>query len=341
MRKINCATAFFIAMFMMKTTFGQDPSFSQFFSSPLNVNPALTANINGDWRMISNLRDEWIQPASPYATGTLCFDKKIFQENIPNVPEKNVFGIGGMLMYDYAMGGIVKGTYASLDFSYNIKIAEDAYGHVHRLGIGVGVIYGHRYVDFSRLNFQEQFVGTGFNTNMPTGEAALSNMKSYISSTAGLLYTFKTEKSNFDFGVAAYHLNKPKQTFLEDPNQFLPMRKVIHSNFETFLNDRLVLNANGIYQEQGGTHYFSIGSALGYYLDDDGTTLFNVGLWYWSNNAIIPYVGFTYQDLQLGLSYDATVSKLDQSASKPSTFELSLILRGNKKPPGIIPCPWK
>src|SRR5579863_3779298 len=187
MRKINCATAFFIAMFMMKTTFGQDPSFSQFFSSPLNVNPALTANINGDWRMISNLRDEWIQPASPYATGTLCFDKKIFQENIPNVPEKNVFGVGGMLMYDYAMGGIVKGTYASLDFSYNIKIAEDAYGHVHRLGIGVGVIYGHRYVDFSRLNFQEQFVGTGFNTNLPTGEAALSNMKSYISSTAGLL----------------------------------------------------------------------------------------------------------------------------------------------------------
>jgi hypothetical protein len=34
----------------------QDPSFSQFFSSPLNVNPALTARINSDWRAISNLR---------------------------------------------------------------------------------------------------------------------------------------------------------------------------------------------------------------------------------------------------------------------------------------------
>jgi type IX secretion system PorP/SprF family membrane protein len=341
MRRLICAAAMIMATLMVKTSYGQDPSFSQFFSSPLNVNPALTGNINGDWRMISNLRDEWIQPASPYATGTVSFDKKILQENIPNVPEKNVFGIGGMLMYDYAMGGVVKGTYASLDLSYNIKIAEDGYGNSHRLGIGVGVIYGHRYVDFSRLNFQEQFVGTGFNTNMPTGEAALSNMRSYISSTAGLLYSFKTEKSNFDIGVSAYHLNKPKQTFLADPNQYLPMRKVIHSNFETFLNERVVLNANGIYQEQGGTHYFSVGSAVGYYLDPDGATIFNVGLWYWSNNAMVPYVGFTYNDLQLGLSYDATVSKLAQTASKPSTFELSLILRGRNKPSGVIPCPWK
>jgi type IX secretion system PorP/SprF family membrane protein len=341
MRKINCAAAVLVAMTLTKFSYGQDPSFSQFFSSPLNVSPALTAHINSDWRMISNLRDEWVQPASPYATGTLCFDKKMFQEKIPNIQEKNVFGIGGMLMYDYAMGGIVKGTYASLDMSYNIKIAEDGYGNSHRLGMGVGLIYGHRYVDFSRLTFQEQFTGTGFNTNLPTGEAALSDMKSYISSSAGLLYSYKTEKSNFDFGVSAFHLNKPRQTFLADPNQYLPMRKVINASYETFLNDRVVLNANTIYQEQGGTHYFSVGSALGYYLDNDGQSIFNVGLWYWSKNAIIPYVGFAYNDFQLGMSYDATVSKLAQSASKPSTWELSLILRGVNKPSGVIPCPWK
>src|ERR1700722_4829040 len=143
MRNVKCIASIILSLVIVSSSYGQDPSFSQFFSSPLNVNPALTANINADWRMISNLRDEWIQPPSPYATGTVSFNKKILQENIPNVPEKNVFGIGGMLMYDYAMGGIVKGTYASLDFSCNIKIAEDGYGNSHRLGIGVGVIYGH------------------------------------------------------------------------------------------------------------------------------------------------------------------------------------------------------
>ena len=142
-------------------------------------------------------------------------------------------------------------------------------------------------------------------------------------------------------GAAVYHLNKPKQTFLQHPLQFVPEREVVHANFETFINETLVLNTNGIYQNQGGTSYFSIGGALGVYLDTDGQTILNIGLWYWSNNAVVPYVGVVYNNLQLGLSYDATISKLSQSASKPTTFELSIILRGKNKPSGVIPCPWK
>src|SRR5438046_3849554 len=100
----------------------QDPSFSQFFSSPLNVNPALTGNINADWRAISNFRDQWIGPASPYATGTIAYDRKILQNKIPNIHEENnVMAIGGMLMYDRAMAGIVNSNYASLNLSYSIK----------------------------------------------------------------------------------------------------------------------------------------------------------------------------------------------------------------------------
>ena len=62
-------------LIMMRSANAQDPSFSQFFSSPLNVNPALTGKINGDWRMIANFRDEWIGPASPYVTGTVSYDQ--------------------------------------------------------------------------------------------------------------------------------------------------------------------------------------------------------------------------------------------------------------------------
>ena len=86
-------------------TAGQDPSFSQFFSSPMNVNPALTANIDGKWRFISNLRNQWVGPASPYATGTASFESRIMEDKIS---EGNTFGIGGMLMYDKAMQGALK-----------------------------------------------------------------------------------------------------------------------------------------------------------------------------------------------------------------------------------------
>src|SRR5262252_9977127 len=123
----------------------QDPNFSQFFSSPLNVNPALTAKINSDWRVISNFRDQWLGPASPYATGTISYDTKILQNKIPNVhEEKNLIGVGGMLMYDYAMDGIMKSTYASANLSYSVVLADGP--SVHRLGAGFGATYGKRTV---------------------------------------------------------------------------------------------------------------------------------------------------------------------------------------------------
>jgi type IX secretion system PorP/SprF family membrane protein len=339
MKKIKKA-AVTLLVILSSQCYGQDPSFSQFFSSPLNINPALTANINADWRLISNIRDQWIGPASPYITGSVSFDRKIMQNKLPGVEEGNVMGIGGMLMFDHAMGGVAKSMWASLNLSYNVKLVNEE-DNMHKLGIGFGAIYGRRTVDFNRLDWEEQFTGYGFNVNLPTGEAALSNMKPYISASAGLTYSYTTEKSNIDIGAAVFHFNKPKQTFLENENQILAMRKVAHSNFETFLNEKMVLNINGIYQFQDQAKYFSIGGAVGYFLDDPDLSLLNAGVWYWSKNAIVPYVGLTYKDMQFGVSYDLTVSKLNQATRKPNTFEVSIIIRGTKGPSGIIPCPWK
>ena len=126
-------------------TYGQDPAFSQFFSSPLNINPALTARINSKWRIISNLRDQWIGPASPYASGTISYDTRALEKQLS---ENNVFGVGGMLMYNSSMRGIHKSAFGSLNLSYNVLLADDE--AQHRLGIGVGGIFGNKTVDFSR-----------------------------------------------------------------------------------------------------------------------------------------------------------------------------------------------
>ena len=317
----------------------QDPNFSQFFSSPLNINPALTANINADWRAIANFRNQWIGPASPYVTGTLSYDKKMFKNNFAWKEEGNILGLGGMLMYDRAMGGVVKSTYASANISYRVKLTSGETKHM--FGAGFGAIYGHRRIDFNGIDFEEQFTGYGFNTNLPTGETSLSKMKPYFSVSSGLLYSISTPNSNFDIGVSAFHLNKPKQTFLKDDNQYLPIRKVLHANFETFLNESVVLSLNGVYQRQETAKYFSVGGALGYYLPDNADFMLNAGLWYWSKNAFVPYAGIAYQDYQFGLSYDVTANKLNQAADKPNTWELSLIVRGRNKPSYVIPCPWK
>jgi type IX secretion system PorP/SprF family membrane protein len=350
-------------MWMMFAAKAQDPSFAQFFSSPLNVNPALTGNIYGKWRVISNFRSQWVGPGDPYSTGTLSMDSKIFQNAASNyVDEMTRIGIGGMMMYDQSLAGGLKSNYASFNFSGNIRLASspgpDVNGlrirHLskmgdetaeHRLGLGIGITYGQRKIDVSKLTFEEQFTGNGFDTNLPTGETALSSMKPFISANAGLIYNYSNGLTDIDIGVAAFHVNKPMQTFLQDENQFLARRYVGHANLETFLTDDLVLNTNGIYQYQQGASYFSIGGALGYYLPGGGETIkmLNAGLWYWSESAVIPYIGFRYENLQVGLTYDLLLSELKQSSKKFKTFELCLVFRGgsNEGDKSVIPSPWK
>ena len=335
MKTKKLIVAFLFTRLVIASAWAQDPSFSQFFSSPLNINPALTANIDGKWRLITNLRDQWVGPASPYTTGTVSFDTRIFENKIP---EGSTFGVGGMMMYDKAMQGALKTSSMSLNTSINIMLSEE--NATQRLGIGIGGIFGSKRVDFSKLDFGDQFTGYGFDTNLPTSEAALSDMKPYLSTSVGLLYSITTDNSNLDIGAAAFHLNKPKQSVLNDPNQYLAARYVGHANFDTYLNDQVVLNANSIYQRQESTEYLSVGGGLGYYLSGEpDDVVFNVGLWYWLKNAVIPYVGVRYQNIQFGLSYDITVSKLSRAAEKPKSFELSLIIRA-KKPKGFIRSPW-
>lgn len=338
MKALKCIAILLIFLTLTKgKAAAQDPSFSQFFSSPLNINPALTANINSDWRMIANLRDQWVGSTSPYMTGTVSFDTKL-QHKMNGIPEGNIWGAGVMLMTDKALNGAVKSNYASLNVSYSMKLSEGI--STHRIYIGFGGCYGSRNVDLSKLDFEEQFTGGGFNTSLPTGETSFSNTKDFLSLSSGISYRITGERSNFDIGVAGFHLNQPKQSFLNAADN-LPIRKVVHTNFETLLNDRLMLSTSAIYQQQLRTDYLSFGGALGYFIGEGNETVITSGLWYWSKNALIPYLGFGYKNLQVGFSYDLTTSKLNSTTSRPNTCEVSLILRGNRTASKVIYCPWK
>jgi type IX secretion system PorP/SprF family membrane protein len=327
-----------IILLLVSSTQAQDPAFSQFFSSPLNINPALTGTGIGDWRVVMNARNQWNGPASPYNTATISGEYKLMVEDLP---EKHIMGVGAMLLYDKAMAGIYKASFASVNLDYHLNLNE-GYG-VHRIGAGIGGSYGRKYFDYSRLMFPDQFTGSGFNTSLPNGEAALYNMQPTFSANAGVLYNYSNEKSNLDIGAAGFHLNKPKQTVMEDPDQILLPRWVVHANYERLVRDNLIVSLNTIYQNQTSTDYYSIGGALGYNVtgDFDEPIMVNIGLWYWSKNAVIPFVGMIYKQFQFGFSYDLTISDLNQADQKPTTWEISLILHGKKRTGYYLPCPWK
>jgi hypothetical protein len=49
----------------------QDPGFSQFFASPLTLNPALTGKFNGVLRVAGNYRNQWPAINNAFITSTV------------------------------------------------------------------------------------------------------------------------------------------------------------------------------------------------------------------------------------------------------------------------------
>jgi hypothetical protein len=60
----------------------QDPIFSQFYSSPLSINPALAGNSNANWRIAGNQRDQWIASGiETLNTTSITVECKLFKQS--------------------------------------------------------------------------------------------------------------------------------------------------------------------------------------------------------------------------------------------------------------------
>ena len=124
---------------------GQDPHFSQFYASPLTLNPALTGLFAGEGRISSTYRNQWQSISNPFTTGTVAFDTRALRRVFK---EQNVFGLGGMALYDQSNNGGLRSRYLAFTAGYNQQL--DKYGH-HRLGIGFQVDFRNKNVTSSDI----------------------------------------------------------------------------------------------------------------------------------------------------------------------------------------------
>src|SRR6187402_2341002 len=96
---------------LVKNGFAQDPNFSQFFVSPLTLNPALTGKFNGDFRAAGNYRDQWPAISKAFITSTLSLDMPIMRGKLS---ELDTWGVGLLAMTDKTANGILSTNMISL-----------------------------------------------------------------------------------------------------------------------------------------------------------------------------------------------------------------------------------
>ncbi len=123
------------------TVKAQDPHFSQFFASPLTLNPAFTGKFDGTWRLAANHRDQWPSIPKAYVTTSASIDFPILKSRIP---ESDVFGVGISGVSDASANSQLKLNYGSVSMSYHKALDENGY---NTIGAGFQGTYSSMTLD--------------------------------------------------------------------------------------------------------------------------------------------------------------------------------------------------
>ncbi len=317
----------------MKTlsSYAQDMHFTQFYASPLYLNPAFTgANVCS--RLSLTYRNQWPGISKAYTSYLGSFDHYINNKNI---------GIGVQFANDVAGSGGLKTTMINPLLAYEVSLSRK---YSARFGIQPGVTI--KSINFDKLLFGDQLARGG---NVSSVESPVQSKTFVDIGAGGLFYSSDTW-----IGASFYHLNRPEESLLGVTNTRLPVRYSVHGGYKYDFNKEKIgdskqtVSAAFNYRGQGEFDQFDIG----FYFTKN---IFNLGFWYRglpgikyykpgypNNDAASIIIGLETKKFNIGYSYDVTISglaNLSRGANEISISYQLCTLKQKKKKLRVISCP--
>ena len=310
----------------------QDVHFTQYFTSPLTLNPAQSGLTQNDWRASANFRTQWASVSkNPYMSGTIAFDIPTLRNKLP---EGDALGIGLLGLYDRSGTGGLQNTTVGLSIAYHKALGMDKQ---HTLSFGVQGYLVQKSIQFDKLIFEDQYVPNGPANHLlglsaeNFGNADLT----YPDFNAGIMYSGRVaEKATLYGGFAYYHFTRPEEKFLNSGTAVkINSRYSAHLGGSFEMNENTVMYLSAMYQKQGPAWEMVLGGAVGFVMNpghDEFTrnTVFYLGGWYRYGDAVAPYIGFEWSRMKLGFSYDVTLSSAQNMNNAQGAYEVSLIYNG-------------
>lgn len=334
MRRVSYTIFFWVQALLIQA---QDPQFSQYYAAPLYLNPAFTGTTL-DHRFIANYRNQWPNAARGFVTYAFSYDYNLYQYNS---------GVGFLATVDQAGTAGMQSSQFNFLYSYKWNLSSQ---WVVSAGLNFG--YAFRTIDMNKLIFGDQLMFDS-NGNVPTDDPALFNLNTaryFDFHAGGLIYN-----KNIWLGFAASHLNTPNQSLL-DQEALIPIKTSLHGGVRIplyngpFERDRVsVLSPSFVYKHQGRFDQLDLGVHFLY----DPVML---GIWYrgipvqqnakdnLSQDAVVVVLGFQFEKLEIGYSYDFTVSELGPGSGGSHEVSVKYLLdiqmqTKTKKKDKFIPCP--
>jgi type IX secretion system PorP/SprF family membrane protein len=317
-----------LSFIILTDSFGQDPTFSQFYANALYLSPSFAGATN-EYRLAVNYRDQWPAVPGVFNTYSISFDKAM-----PNFNS----GIGVLATYDVAGSGNLSTTNIGLLYSYDFNINKE--WHIRP---GVEFKFYYLGLDINKLVFNSQITGSG--TSPSVTPPPFDNVADIDFASSALIYNSRTWA-----GFTLDHLLTPKMSFYGN-DATLPVKFNFYGGTQILKRTRLrqksqeILSVAINFQKQGKFYQ----SDLGLYFYKDPIIF---GIWYRGiplvtsqvGDAIIGLIGIKTKQLHIGYSYDFTISNLIGSTG--GAHEISLVYEFNnlslgqlKKRIRAIPCP--
>lgn len=322
----------FVSVFCFENAvLSQDLHFSEYNENPALLNPALVGS-GSVMRASVIYKDQWRSVTVPYKTYGVSYDMKFKASSWDKVdPFKtrtfkksfNKFA-GGLAFYsDKAGDGNMGTNQVYLSLATFVKTGSNS---SLSLGLQGGVV--QKTVDYTKFIFSNQYNGTTYDPNIPSGEQYGSQSFIYPDFSAGVLWNYGKEESAIgandilkaNVGFSVYHVNKPKQKFLIGTTEKLFSKYIVHGNFLIGIpHSNVGLAPSYLVQVQGPTKEIMGGMMIKYYLKDDSKytgyihkSSIGLGVYYRYKDAVIVSALLEMGQYAVGFGYDINTSSLSK-----------------------------
>jgi type IX secretion system PorP/SprF family membrane protein len=313
--------------------FAQDVHYTQFYTDALRLNPAMTGNFNGDYRVGLNFRNQWQSIPVPYQTTSVYADFVPFKsESRKGKPTWT--GAGLNVLYDYAGNGKLSMFEIRGDAAIHAAFTPNLY-----LSAGASAAFRQRSIDFSQLYFGSQWTDSGFDLSNMSQEDLTRQSFGYVDVNAGINISYQVPRvCNFYLGASVLHLNRPNESFLGSDNR-LGARLALQSG-GSFVLKNVLIEPAFYYSNQKNASEWVLGSNVVWQLAQgsykrkavrEGNIKLYTGLWYRAADAIAPLVGIEWNNYRLLTSYDINISALQNASRNRGGIEISLVRVGTFK----------
>jgi len=316
----NWVFIYLVLILLPKIGNAQDPQFSQFFSNPLHLNPALTGNTPGG-RLVANYRMQWAGIPGAFKTFALSYDHNVSSVNS---------GLGVQFIRDNAGSQDLTYTSANLFYSHSVNVSKKWV-----MSAGFSSAFVQKGTDYRRYTFSDQII----RNSSQTIDRFPNDQVTYLDISTGLL----VYSSSFFSGVSVFHINKPNESFIGVKSE-VPMKLMIHAGWDYPLE-----------KTRSGTVIRSLTFAASYksqnkYDQLDVGTYYNrkfliFGIWYRgipvlksyepgiaNNDAVVLLLGLKRKAIQVGYSYDVTISRIWTNTFGSHEISMSYKYEPRRKP---------